>query len=640
MKKPVVRLLDNISEVGLLGNSRLAIFKDNPLEAMPTDMAILSGATRDSYGFTPYWTTTSAKTFVAVITSKEYSSNLHHEAARFAKSPAIRPVIEIDSIEDKSIIHGDLKKDKIVTMGEYPLFIEEDEDLIIELDRIARLNKTYMKTNKVYHLDDKNRYQEYVFNEKKYVRFKSKNDGNILSNNKICFTDKDYWLKVSPVPYYVDNETGLLISVYGLLSGIRYWPDGSNESNFEESNMNYFLNETMVNDLLMVSSIRKVNDYSAYLQDNPFNLQNKEISYSDLARELIKSGISPFFHGDTGVGKSARVLQIDPKAKVIYLCNQSLDSINGKSVYIPPVVKREGDEYVVIREGMMQDKKPTWLKSFEEITNADDDMHLLFFDEITNAPLAIQGFCFNIILDREVNGMWKLPRNAGVAAAGNEIDESISANELAEPLFSRFGHIYISDNLKEWLDWAVGANIHPAIIAYMTYTNGINLLTKYNGITPNADPRKWEIASKALYATKNVSLLNGLIGEEVTKSFIEFCRCKTISLADVIAGNYDENDLIMDTNKKFVTARALSSVDMDNFETVYNFMLKVGEEPCALFESLWARNNEERLTKLREIKEYRRTVDGGKRQAELEQRVNDYNVEKLKEAVKKLGSLG
>jgi len=640
MKKTVIRLLDNITEVALF-EGKLSIFKDNNIEAKPTDLAILSGGVRDRLGYTYYWTNTTGKDYIAIITSEDIYSYKHFQADRFAKSPTIRPVIEIDSIEDKSIIKGNLDKDEIVYMGEYPLFIETDEDKIIELERLARLSKRHMKTDKKYNLDDKNLYQEYVLGEDKYVPFVCNNEEQLLSNGEECVKDQTYWLKVSNVPWYVEREKGLLVSVYGLLAGINYWLENNGESNYEKSNMASFLTDKMVDDIMTISTIRKESSYNDYLTNNPFNLQNSELSYTDLARELLNSGISPFLHGDTGVGKSARVMEMDPDAKIIYLCNQTIDSINGKSVFVPPVVKKEEDGSVtVLREGMMQDKKPTWLKSCEKRETNDGKMHLVFFDEITNAPLSIQGFCYNIILEREVNGIWKLPPDFGVIAAGNEIDESLSSNGLAEPLFSRFGHIYISDNVDKWLAWAIKKHIHPAIIAYMTFTNGINLRTKYNGKTPNADPRKWELASNALYSEGNVSLLYGLLGEEVTKSFIGFLKCKTISLEDVINGNYDDNAFIMDTNQKYVTALSLSRVNIDNFEKAYNFMEKVGEEPLALFENLWAKDNQERLEKIREIEELRRLRRGQSRKEELARRVSEYQANGNKHLVKKIDGLG
>ena len=52
----------------------------------------------------------------------------------------------------------------------------------------------------------------------------------------------------------------------------------------------------------------------------------------------------------------------------------------------------------------MLDVKPTWLVNLEEKCKKEPDkIHVVFFDELTNALHAIQGMAFNIILDREVN---------------------------------------------------------------------------------------------------------------------------------------------------------------------------------------------------------------------------------------------
>ena len=83
----------------------------------------------------------------------------------------------------------------------------------------------------------------------------------------------------------------------------------------------------------------------------------------------------------------------------------------------------------------MIDIKPTWLQRLEQKCEKEKDkLHIVFLDEITNALPSIQGMAFNIVLDREVNGKWKLPENARIAAAGNDLSDSLSANELAEPL--------------------------------------------------------------------------------------------------------------------------------------------------------------------------------------------------------------
>ncbi len=178
----------------------------------------------------------------------------------------------------------------------------------------------------------------------------------------------------------------------------------------------------------------------------------------------------------------------------------------------------------------MIDVKPTWLKKLEEKCEKEPDrFHIVFLDEITNALLSIQGIAFNIVLDREVNGIWKLPENARIVAAGNDMKDSLAANQLAEPLFNRFAHVYIKTTTESWLKWASEHNIHPAIYSYIAYKKGETLRSKYDGEKPNADPRKWEMASKMLYATGSPEMLRALVGEDITREFVQFCNQQVIT---------------------------------------------------------------------------------------------------------------
>ena len=83
-----------------------------------------------------------------------------------------------------------------------------------------------------------------------------------------------------------------------------------------------------------------------------------------------------------------------------------------------------------------------------------DKIHILFLDECTNATPTIQGYAFNLVLDKELDGKWKLPDNVRIVAAGNDMKDSLAANQLAEPLFNRFAHVYIKTTLENWLEWA------------------------------------------------------------------------------------------------------------------------------------------------------------------------------------------
>jgi hypothetical protein len=199
----------------------------------------------------------------------------------------------------------------------------------------------------------------------------------------------------------------------------------------------------------------------------------------------------------------------------------------------------------------------------------------------------------------------------------------MSAYKMSEPLFNRFAHVDIETKVEDWLMWAstpsetyerldykkenVPMKIHPSVYAFIAYKGENALRTKYTGKEPNADPRKWEMASKILYKTNKPEMIRSLVGEEVTQDFISFCKEKVITLEDVINGNYTDDDLNMDTSRKYNTAVHLSKVDFEHVEVVREFVKRLGPEICALFDTLWAQGLEERLEKIQEIKLSERT---------------------------------
>ena len=315
-----------------------------------------------------------------------------------------------------------------------------------------------------------------------------------------------------------------------------------------------------------------------------------KVSEEDIIKGAIESGVAVFLHGKSSEGKSARVKQIGPDCVMIYLCNATPESLNGKSVYNS-------------RTGKMIDVKPSWLKKLEERCEKDPNRHhIVFFDEITNALPSIQSIAFNIVLDREVNGIWQLPDNARVVAAGNDMKDSLAANQLAEPLFNRFAHVYIETTPESWLKWASENNIHPAIYAYIAWMRDGDLRSEYDGEKPNADPRKWEMASKILYATGKPEMLRSLIGEELTKSFVEFCNYEVITLDDVLNDNYTVEDIdSLNVAERYATTIGLSQVTEENFEKVRKFVQNLGGELRAIFDMMWVHGDESRLEKIAEI---------------------------------------
>ena len=146
-------------------------------------------------------------------------------------------------------------------------------------------------------------------------------------------------------------------------------------------------------------------------------------------------------------------------------------------------------------------------------------------------------------------------------------------------------------------------NIHPAIYSYIAYTKGDALRSKYDGEKPNAGPRKWEMASKMLYATGNPEMLRALVGEDITREFVQFCRQQVITLDDVINGNYTYRDIqALNTAERYATVMGLSMVEDDNLEKVRDFVKELGVELLAILDNLWTHGDESRLEILVEVK--------------------------------------
>ena len=510
----------------------------------------------------------------------------------------VRPAL-IFSIPDEEIKKNGIPSS--MEYGEYPQYAVS-KYMASELERAYQSGKIE-KTGKTYTSDSSRgntspfnakKHEEYKYDGKKYVRIMYKNKGNYKLADGDVYEEGDYvWIEVSPIEWHIDSAAKIMVSDRLLVSGIRFCSNREYNGNFKTTEMYNFLNTYFAKEIIQSQTKNKtmekfgeIKDFETEMQKryNPYKLNFEQVREEDIIKGAIESGVAVFLHGASSEGKSARVKQIDPDCVIIYLRNATPDSLNGKSVYNA-------------QKGEMIDVKPTWLKKLEAKCDSEPDkLHIVFFDELTNALPSIQGIAFNIILDKEVNGMWKLPKNACIVAAGNEMNDSLSANQLAEPLFNRFAHVYIKTTTKDWLKWASEHNIHPAIYAYIAYKKGETLRSKYNGEKPNADPRKWEMASKMLYATGNPEMLRALVGEDITKEFVEFCREYVITLDDVINRNYDDHYVeSLPTASKYATTVALTQVDEENMVKVRNFVSNLGAEFRAMFDSLWTHGDEKRL---------------------------------------------
>lgn len=564
-----------LSKEQVFGEAPIDVIRALGTKCGVTDFGIISGADVDDEK-QGKWFLSSASGYGDVCL---VDSDGSHKVAYSTSRGSVRPVMKC---QDISQLHCKTTKDitgfKEVQLGEYPQSAA-DRELARTLEQDFSEGRL-RKTGKKYQAQ----YEEYQRDGHKYIRVACMAERILsLSNGKSCKKDDIVWIEVAPVKWLYDEEAALLVSRQILVSGVLFSSESYYDEDFEKTSIYSYLNTTLAEDLIP-SILREMTpeekaEYEneikrAAKRRNPYNLTFGEVSEEDIIRGAIESDVAVFLHGPSSEGKSARVKQIDPTCEIIYLRNATPDSLNGRSVYNQST-------------GEMIDIPPTWFKKVQaKCEKEPDKLHVVFFDEINNALPSIQGMAFNIVLDKEVNGIWKLPDNARIVAAGNDTQDSLAAYQLAAPFFNRFAHVYINTTTEKWLKWARENNIHPAIYAYIACKRGEPLRSEYTGEKPNADPRKWEMASKMLYATGRPEMLRALIGEDITDEFVKFCSQPVITVEDVLSGNYSDKDIEkMNTSERYATTVGLTQADRQHLETIKKFVSMLGEEFSAVFDS-------------------------------------------------------
>ena len=603
------------------GDKKLCFFGSVGSKCAVTDYAILLGANPSSRYIndsgelkdrTVEWVlkTSEGGDYVSSISEAGFYTMQSIKHYSTCVRPSFKYNFKNNEIQETLNSSGSLK----IEYGQYPQMIADlktSQKLEKELanKRLKQSGKKYVincgseGSTKLY---DPREIPEYKYNGKTYVRIlgNNRNKDKVLSDGRTIKKDKPYWIEVEPVRWLIDKDKHIALSKKVLLSGVQFDIKKSYNNDFKNTILGKHLDNFFAKEVIPISKPVQQEEKNEINKNNYKLVYDFDFNYGteeDIIKASLESNLAPFLHGKSSEGKSARIKQFDPNAEIVYLRNATPDSLNGKSVYDS-------------KNNQMIDVPPTWyIKLKEKCEKEPDKLHIVFFDELTNALPSIQGMAFNIILDKEINGKWKLPENARVAAAGNDLEDSLAANTMAEPLFNRFNHVYINTTVDDWLKWALTPNdsyerleykneennclkIHPAIYTVIYSERDSALRTPYNGITPNADPRKWEMASKVLYKTNNPYMLRGLIGKDLTDDFVKFYQRKVITLEDVLSGDYDRKVFKMDDwTDKYLTVLSLSKVDLENFDIAREFVEHLGQKPLKLFDSLWAIGNKERL---------------------------------------------
>ena len=231
----------------------------------------------------------------------------------------------------------------------------------------------------------------------------------------------------------------------------------------------------------------------------------------------IKAKIAPLLKGSPGGGKSQTIHQI-AKEFNLELIDIRLSQCDPTDLAGFPTVTKDGKadylpmQHFPIKGQSLPSGKAGWL---------------LFLDEATSAPPAIQAAAYKLVLDRMV-GSHHLHDKCAIVLAGNLETDGAIVHEMSTALQSRLMHLELVIDQQEWLDWAVTNGVDHRITSFVKFKPGMLYTFKPDHTDQTyACPRTWEFANRLMAVAQDqdmLPILAGTLSEGVAREFLLFCK--------------------------------------------------------------------------------------------------------------------
>ncbi len=196
----------------------------------------------------------------------------------------------------------------------------------------------------------------------------------------------------------------------------------------------------------------------------------------------------------------------------------------------------------IVADGGVRFAPPQWA-----VRLAHAGQGILFLDEISTAPPAVQAALLRVVLERAV-GELELPESVAIIAAANPPDQAAGGWELSPPLANRFCHLEWSVVRQEWVRGFLSGWTEPAPVPrvdpgrreaeherlrtqfaeFVRARPGL-LIGAPRSSEPWPSPRSWEFGLRLLAAARaagaeaaGVALLGGCVGSGPAFEFLSF----------------------------------------------------------------------------------------------------------------------
>ena len=248
----------------------------------------------------------------------------------------------------------------------------------------------------------------------------------------------------------------------------------------------------------------------------------------------------------------------------------------GKSSVVKAVADKLGIGFIDIRLAEMEPVDLRGLpvpnhesKSVQWYVTADlprnpDSKGIILFDELTSAPKDMQVAAYELILDRRLGSLYKIPDGWFIVAAGNRVKDKAVATTMSSALANRMMHFEIDADAAEWGAWAVSKGLHPSVTGYIAYRPACLLKMDQNLEAGWPSPRSWERVSHVIRLFDDEETVRkvvyGLVGPAVGCEFMEFHKINR-NFGSVLKMLTDPNEPVVipdRADEKYALASAVS----------------------------------------------------------------------------------
>ena len=217
----------------------------------------------------------------------------------------------------------------------------------------------------------------------------------------------------------------------------------------------------------------------------------------------------------------------------------------------------------------------------------DPGQGILLLDEVTSSQKSMRSAVYQLMDSSRKLGHYKMPEKWLIVACGNGPDDGGDFRGIEAAFLSRGSAWRVEPNLEVWKKWALKKEVHPTVIAFLTFRP--EMLHYMPSIADHpydmiACPRNWSKLSTNLFnmekrvggVIKNDDDLEfisaGCVGANVGPSFAAFYRYnkQTINAQDIVDGKVPPRDMLNVTDEVlYITAQNLVHLMTQEIKSSY-----------------------------------------------------------------------